>query len=203
MSILRNISLVTTFSLLLGTQSFAQQLNDAQYKASTDNVLAALLGTIPTGSAENEAADFKNNLQTLVGEAVQSGESDDYILALMQEATTSGDLVIPEAMLDTEGAVDTAMLLQAAVSAAVAGTANAEITDALAAEANNAQSDTSQGEVVTFEEYKVRSGDTLSRIAFKFYNDSLAYPRILNENRDIISNANRISVGQVLRIPKS
>lgn len=198
---LRNLSLVTTACLLLGSNAIAQQLSDDEYKASTDSVLAALLGTTPILDPEAEAESFRNSLQDLVGDAVESGKSDDYISALMQEATDSGSLIVPDAMLDNEGEIDTAMLLQAAVSAAIAGTENAETTSALATEANTSQSDTSQGSIVTFEEYKVRPGDTLSRIAFKYYNDSLAYPRILNENRDNISNANRISVGQILRIP--
>ena len=49
--------------------------------------------------------------------------------------------------------------------------------------------------------YTVASGDTLSKIAKQFYNDANQWPRIFDENRDILSNPDRISPGQHLRIP--
>lgn len=50
--------------------------------------------------------------------------------------------------------------------------------------------------------YKVVSGDTLQKIAKKFYNDSSKWPTIYNANRKIIgSNPNLIRIGQVLVIP--
>jgi uncharacterized protein YidB (DUF937 family) len=49
--------------------------------------------------------------------------------------------------------------------------------------------------------YTVSSGDSLSKIAKKFYNDGNQWPRIFDANRDILSNPDRISPGQHLRIP--
>jgi uncharacterized protein YidB (DUF937 family) len=49
--------------------------------------------------------------------------------------------------------------------------------------------------------YTVSSGDTLSHIAKRFYNDSNQWPRIFDANRDILSNPDRIFPGQRLRIP--
>jgi uncharacterized protein YidB (DUF937 family) len=49
--------------------------------------------------------------------------------------------------------------------------------------------------------YTVASGDTLSKIARQFYNDGNQWPRIFDANRDILSNPDRISPGQHLRIP--
>jgi uncharacterized protein YidB (DUF937 family) len=49
--------------------------------------------------------------------------------------------------------------------------------------------------------YTVASGDTLSKIAKQFYNDGNQWPRIFDANRDILSNPDRISPGQHLRIP--
>jgi uncharacterized protein YidB (DUF937 family) len=49
--------------------------------------------------------------------------------------------------------------------------------------------------------YTVASGDTLSEIAKQFYNDGNQWPRIFDANRDILSNPDRISPGQHLRIP--
>lgn len=49
--------------------------------------------------------------------------------------------------------------------------------------------------------YKVRSGDTLSAIAGRYYHDPAAWPVIYWGNRNKIHWANDIKVGQVLRIP--
>jgi nucleoid-associated protein YgaU len=49
--------------------------------------------------------------------------------------------------------------------------------------------------------YTVASGDTLSKIAKHFYNDGNQWPRIFDANRDILSNPDRITPGQHLRIP--
>jgi nucleoid-associated protein YgaU len=49
--------------------------------------------------------------------------------------------------------------------------------------------------------YTVASGDSLSKIAKQFYNDVNQWQRIFDANRDILSNPDRISPGQHLRIP--
>lgn len=49
--------------------------------------------------------------------------------------------------------------------------------------------------------YTVKSGDTLSRIAKEFYGDPQAYHRIFEANRDQLSDPDKISPGQVLKIP--
>jgi 5'-nucleotidase len=47
--------------------------------------------------------------------------------------------------------------------------------------------------------YTVRSGDTLSRIAAKFYGKATLFDKIADANH--IRNPNLIKVGQVLTIP--
>jgi nucleoid-associated protein YgaU len=49
--------------------------------------------------------------------------------------------------------------------------------------------------------YKVISGDTLSKIAKRFYGDSSAYQKIFEANRDQLSDPDKIKVGQELRLP--
>jgi uncharacterized protein YidB (DUF937 family) len=62
--------------------------------------------------------------------------------------------------------------------------------------------DTGMGSATTaLRTYTVASGDTLSKIAKQFYNDGNQWPRIFDANRDILSNPDRISPGQHLRIP--
>ena len=49
--------------------------------------------------------------------------------------------------------------------------------------------------------YTVVSGDSLSKIAKKFYGSANAWKAIFEANRDKISNPDLIRPGQVLRIP--
>jgi nucleoid-associated protein YgaU len=50
--------------------------------------------------------------------------------------------------------------------------------------------------------YEVKPGDTLSAIAQRFYGKASLYPKIFDANRDILTNADLIKVGQKLKIPK-
>ncbi len=49
--------------------------------------------------------------------------------------------------------------------------------------------------------YVVVKGDTLSKIAQKFYGKASAWPRIHEANKDVIKDPDRIYPGQKLRIP--
>jgi nucleoid-associated protein YgaU len=49
--------------------------------------------------------------------------------------------------------------------------------------------------------YTVVSGDSLSKIAKRFYGDANAYQKIFEANRDKLTDPDRIQVGQVLTIP--
>lgn len=49
--------------------------------------------------------------------------------------------------------------------------------------------------------YEVVAGDTLSKIAEKYYGDPSLYPQIFEANRDRLEDPNKIKVGQKLRIP--
>lgn len=49
--------------------------------------------------------------------------------------------------------------------------------------------------------YEIRSGDTLSKIAKKYYGDAMKYPRIFEANREVIQDPDKIYPGQRIRIP--
>jgi nucleoid-associated protein YgaU len=53
----------------------------------------------------------------------------------------------------------------------------------------------------TAQSYTVKSGDTLSKISRQHYGDANEYMRIFYANRQIISDPDKIQVGQVLVIP--
>jgi nucleoid-associated protein YgaU len=49
--------------------------------------------------------------------------------------------------------------------------------------------------------HEVVAGDTLSKIAKKYYGDPALYNKIFEANRDILKDPDLIKVGQKLRIP--
>ena len=49
--------------------------------------------------------------------------------------------------------------------------------------------------------YTVKAGDTLSKIAKHFFGDASSYPAIFEANRDQLSDPDKIKPGQVLKIP--
>ena len=53
------------------------------------------------------------------------------------------------------------------------------------------------------EYYVIQSGDSLSKIAEKFYQNAMEYPRIFEANREVIKDPDLIYPGQKIRIPMS
>ncbi len=51
--------------------------------------------------------------------------------------------------------------------------------------------------------YTVVKGDSLSKIAKRFYGDAQQWRRIYEANRDQIQNADLIHPGQTLRVPEA
>jgi nucleoid-associated protein YgaU len=49
--------------------------------------------------------------------------------------------------------------------------------------------------------YSIVSGDTLSKIAKRFYGDANAYHKIFQANTDQLSDPDKINVGQVIKLP--
>jgi nucleoid-associated protein YgaU len=49
--------------------------------------------------------------------------------------------------------------------------------------------------------YKVKAGDTLSKISKEFYGSPNDYMKIFEANRDQLTDPNKIQVGQELKIP--
>ena len=54
---------------------------------------------------------------------------------------------------------------------------------------------------VGYSEHTVVSGDNLYALSRQYYENSSGWDRIFQANRDILDNANDLSIGQVLRIP--
>ena len=60
---------------------------------------------------------------------------------------------------------------------------------------------TVEGEAGAVDFYTVKSGDTLSAIAKRYYGNAMKYPVIFEANKPMLKNPDRIYPGQVLRIP--
>jgi nucleoid-associated protein YgaU len=78
-------------------------------------------------------------------------------------------------------------------------TADFPVDPSLASTAAPAQAGTarSQGQQL----YTVKPGDTLSKISKQFYGNANEYMRIFNANKDQLTDPNKISIGQELKIP--
>ena len=50
--------------------------------------------------------------------------------------------------------------------------------------------------------YTIKSGDTLSKVAKEFYGNPNLYSKIFEANKPMLSDPDKIYVGQVLRIPE-
>ncbi|SHE20876.1 LysM peptidoglycan-binding domain-containing protein [methanotrophic endosymbiont of Bathymodiolus puteoserpentis (Logatchev)] len=79
---------------------------------------------------------------------------------------------------------------------------------------NDVTTDTEEGEEATtevdivaalepanIEYYIIQSGDSLSKIAKKYYNNAAEYPRIFEANKEVIKDPGLIYPGQKIRIP--
>ena len=50
--------------------------------------------------------------------------------------------------------------------------------------------------------YQVQAGDSLSKIAKKYYGNAMKYPEIFEANKPMLKHPDKIYPGQTLRIPK-
>jgi nucleoid-associated protein YgaU len=59
----------------------------------------------------------------------------------------------------------------------------------------------SQTQTSSFQTYKVKQGDTLSKISQQFCGNANDYMRIFNANKDKLKDPDHVNVGQELKIP--
>jgi len=63
------------------------------------------------------------------------------------------------------------------------------------------QQQTSQQQTSNVRTYRVKAGDTLSKISKEFYGSANDYMKIFEANQDQLSSPDKIQVGQELKIP--
>ncbi len=74
-----------------------------------------------------------------------------------------------------------------------------ESVDGTAAELNKLQKYTISG---TLTDYKLNEGETLTKVALKFYGIKALWPYIVKYNRSIISDPDNVPYGVIIKIPK-
>lgn len=145
------------------------------------------------GSAELDASAFEDHsrIAKAVLSAIRSnGEVSDDPIDVLQ----SGNSVILRGAVDNDH--EKRLLEQLARSVdGVAGVDTSGVKVVAAAKELTKEKDQDSGDTV----YTVKSGDTLSEIAQKYYGDAMEYKKIAHYNN--ISNPDLIQVGQKIRIP--
>ncbi len=68
-------------------------------------------------------------------------------------------------------------------------------------EPSDIQADIRVADTSVYHRHTVKSGESLSKIAKKYYNDPMKYKVIFEANKDILKNPDLIQPGQVLAIP--
>jgi len=106
--------------------------------------------------------------------ALQQGQSETYIDALVNDAAQKGRVEVPQGLVTAEGRVDTALLLSA-----LSQPARPRVPST----------------------YTVATGDSLASIAYRFYGDLAKQSDIFAANSDSMQPTDRLRVGQVLNLP--
>lgn len=169
--------------------------NDDPLRNLTSGVLASLSGTGPA------TPDAPQSMAQLITQALQQGQSDAYIDALLNEAANNGSITVPVALRTDTGRVDTNTLLADLVARSTTTTDAAQaavVPGGVGVEVRVVQRG---AESVKYHFYTVQSGDSLGAIAHRFYGDAALYSAIFSANRQILSSPDRVRAGQRLSIP--
>ncbi|MDQ7069989.1 MAG: LysM peptidoglycan-binding domain-containing protein [Rhodobacterales bacterium] len=161
-------------------------------RAMTNNVLSGLRAA--TGKSEGT-----ETLQTIIVQALQAGESDAYIDALLNAAKIKGEIQVPEALVTNTGKVDTSVILASIIQGATGEPAKP--TASVGGPGVEVRVVQHINGTVQYQFYTVQSGDSLGAIAIKFYGDMREYKTIYEANRQVIVSPDRIRAGQRLSIP--
>ena len=125
-------------------------------------------------SPSQAAPKAESGLESMVIEALDQGQSETYIDALVNDAAQKGRVEVPSALVTPEGRVDTAVLLSA-----LSQPARPRVPPS----------------------YTVATGDSLAAIAYRFYGDLNRQSDIVAVNPDTLGAGVRLQVGQVINLP--
>lgn len=151
----------------------------------------------PTPVAAPAPVTAASTFESLVMQALQEGQTDDFIHDLVNQAAQSGTISVPQILVTADGHVDTDALLGSLLTQ-VSGAAPAMPVVA-SGQGTGVEVIMEQGQQRRY--YTVSSGDSLGGIAVKFYGNVNKFDLIFSANRDVLSSPDRIQVGQRLSIP--
>ncbi len=184
-------------------EAAAKPAPNAEMQDMTNGVLASLSAL--RGKPEEEQ---KKGLEDLIVQSLTEGGEEEFD-DLLRHAEKSGMVVIPAEMVTSDGKVDTRTLL-----ASIASKARAEnaVSSTKVTAASNTASVASTAvrrpdippapPLGPGRTYRVTSGDSLAYIALLYYGDTSQYTRIFEANKDKLTSASKIQIGQRLVIPK-
>jgi len=142
-----------------------------------DGIIASLgNAAINQGNAKVVSSQGeKPELELMVIRALNQGQSEDYIDALVNHAASAGTVDVPRNLITVDGRVDTTALLS------VLGPQSAGPGPG--------------------RDYEVEAGDTLASIAYRFYGSTAMQTEIFDANKDKISSPSNIRAGLTLVLP--
>ena len=178
----------------------------------TDQVVDALANFEASDSGagaplEQSVDKLRSTLSDLVQEAESQGKNASSVEVLIKEALGGKKANLPAALRNKDGSLDITTLIASVVKGAgSSGKASPEESNylSLIQEEGGKTAIHSRllGKKGGVQYVLVKSGDTLSSIAYAVYGDAFTYPKIFKANRKIIKNPNILIVGMRLTIPK-
>lgn len=137
--------------------------------------------------------DFVSNMgKQIFGNNAEAADKIKYYLESENPGITDLDVSFRDGVVTLGGTAESAAAMEQAVLLAgnIQGVTEVRI--------DNLTTPVSTEKV---EYYIIKSGDTLSGIAARYYGDGSQYPRIFEANREVIKNPDLIYPGQKIRIP--
>ena len=191
-------------------KSVSNPAPDQALKELTNNVVSTLQRlkqqeANPTAAVPN-TDNLRQAISALVASATSKGKSSAYVQSLIDDAL-AGRNAIPTALANADGKLDTQLLLSSVLpkkNLASIGNTQASYLSALESE-SNALTQKKQAKTAPARKRRyiiVKQGDNLSRIAKRVYGDPLAYVRIYRANQTLLINANTLTIGMRLRVPR-
>ncbi|MGP6087815.1 LysM peptidoglycan-binding domain-containing protein [Antarctobacter jejuensis] len=186
----------TTRAIVAELNRFSSRgAEDAALLTMTQGVLSKL-----SGATIGDSGTAQGRLRALVAQSLRAGQSDAYLDAVLNEARDSGQLVVHEALITSNGKVDTTTLLASLVQRSLVQRSLVQRSVGVAPSAVVASPPRVRSSGQT-ETYIVQPGDSLAAISYRYYGDTLRYTVIFDANRDKISAPDKIRIGQKLAIP--
>lgn len=140
-----------------------------------------------------DAKNAQGDLAGLIAQAIATDQSDAVLRAIITDAINNNQLTVPGGLVNSEGEIDTATLVDALMQITAEGSA-VDPDYELPPQRTNIDGDTLVHLVV--------SGESLASISLRYHGNTFDYPRIFAANTDKLASPDQIRVGQRLVIPQ-